>query len=119
MDELIEIFEFLYYSIIFFVIIIFLSITVDIMITKIFPQDTNKYIIVEVFVTWVFLSLILYYSKHLIYQIPNPFTNSKLKKNNLNIVMIMVLVPLIISCCVKNMKIKSGYLYDGIEDFFK
>jgi hypothetical protein len=117
MDELKEILEFLYYSIIFFVVVLFFSLTIDIMSTKIFPQNTDKYIIVEIFTIWICLSLVFYYSKYIIYQIPNPFTNSTLKKDNFTLVMIIVLVPLIISCSVKNMKAKTGYLYDNYEKF--
>ncbi len=117
-EEIIDILEFLYYSIIFFVVVLFFSFTIDIISTKIFPQDTDKYILVEVFTIWVCLSIVLYYSKHIIYQIPNPITDSKLKKNNLTLVMIIVLVPLIISCGVKNMKAKTSYLYDNYKKFF-
>jgi hypothetical protein len=117
MDELIEILEFLYYAIIFFVVVLFFSLTIDIMAKKIFPQDTDKYILVEMFTIWIGLSIILYYSKRIIYQIPNPFTHSTLKENNFNLVIILVLVPMIISCSVKNMRTKTGYLYDNYEKF--
>lgn len=117
MSEFLEILEFLYYSIIFFVVVLFFSLTIDIMATKIFPQDTNKYILVEIFTIWICLSIVLYFTKHMIYQIPNPFTDSKLKKNNLNLVMVIVLVPLIIACSIKNMRAKTSYLYDNYEKF--
>ena len=117
MDKLTEILEFLYYSIIFFVVVLFFSLTIDIMSTKIFPQDTNKYILVEIFTIWICLSLVFYYSKHMIYHIPNPFSNSTLKKDNFNLVMIFVLVPVIIACSIKNMKVKTSYVYDNYEKF--
>ena len=117
MDEFKEILEFLYYSIIFFVVVLFFSMTIDIMSTKIFPQNTDKYILAEIFTIWIGISLVFYYSKNMIYSIPNPFLNSTLKKNTFNFVMIIVLVPLIIACSIKNMRAKTSYLYDNYEKF--
>lgn len=117
MDELQEILEFLYYSIIFFVVVLFFSMTIDIMLNKLFPQDTNKYILAEIFTIWIGISLVFYYSKRMIYSIPNPFSNSTLKKDKFNLVMIIVLIPLIMGCCIKNMKEKTSFLYDNYEKF--
>lgn len=117
MDELIEILEFLYYAIIFFVVVLFFSLSIDIMAKKIYPQDTDKYILIEIFSIWIGLSIVLYYFKRIIYQIPNPFTNFKLKENNFNLVILLVLVPMIISSSAKNMRTKTGYLYDNYEKF--
>ncbi len=117
-EEVIDVLEFLYYSIIFYVVVLFFSVTIDILAYKIFPQDTNKYILIEIFVIWISLSIMLFYCKKFIYTIPNPFTNTTLRKSNLDILMIMVLVPLIIACSIRNMRNKTQYLYDNFEKYF-
>ena len=117
-EEVIDVLEFLYYSIIFYVVVLFFSVTIDILAYKIFPQDTNKYILIEIFVIWISLSIMLFYCKKFIYRIPNPFTNTTLRKSNLDILMIMVLVPLIIACSIRNMRNKTQYLYDNFEKYF-
>lgn len=118
MNEEISIIQFLYYSIIFFIVVLFLTIIIDIISTKIFPKDKHTYVLVEVFVIWILLSVMLFYSKKIIFSMPNPFTDSILKKNNFDISMIIVLVPLVISCGIRNMRTKSQYLYDDIEHIF-
>jgi hypothetical protein len=115
-NEITEILEFLYYSIIFYIVILFFSAIIDILAYKLFPQD--KYILIEIFVIWISLSIMLFYSKKLIYILPNPFTNSTLKNDKLNLLMLIVLVPLIISCSVKNMRNKTQMLYSKLETYF-
>ena len=118
MDNEMTILEFLYYSIIFFIVVLFLTIIIDIISNKIFPKERHKYILVEIFTTWILLSVIIYYCKKFIFLIPNPITNSEYVKSNFDITMIIVLVPIIISCCIRNMRNKTQYLYDDIEHFF-
>lgn len=117
MNEFIEILEFLYYSIIFFIIILFFSIIIDLIAKKIFPQDNIIYIFIEIFIIWICLAMILFYSKKIINQIPNPFTYSKIKNNEINIIMIITLIPLIISISVSNMRNKTQIIYKNIEDY--
>lgn len=118
MNEFLEVLEFLYYSIIFFIIILFFSIIIDIIAKKIFPSDNNQYIFIEIFVIWICLSIVLFYSKKIIYNIPNPFDNSNIKNNQINMIMIITLIPLIISISVNNMKSKTQIIYKNIEDYF-
>lgn len=117
MNEFIEILEFLYYSIIFFIIILFFSIIIDLIAKKIFPQDNIIYIFIEIFIIWICLAMILFYSKKIINHIPNPFTYSKIKNNEINIIMIITLIPLIISISVSNMRNKTQIIYKNIEDY--
>ena len=118
MNEEMSIIQFLYYSIIFFIVVLFLTIIIDVIVSKIFPKERHTYVLVEIFVMWILLSVMLFYSKKIIFSIPNPFTDSILEKNNFEIGMIIVLVPLIISCGIRNMRTKTQYLYDDIEHFF-
>ena len=76
------------------------------------------YILVEIFVLWILLSIMLFYSKKIIFSIPNPFTDLTLTKINFDYTLIIVLMPIIISCGIRNMRTKSQYLYDDIEHFF-
>jgi hypothetical protein len=116
MEDLLELLEFLYYSFIFFTIILFFSIIIDISISKLFPPDNNNYIILEIFVIWISLSILLYFSKKIIYNLPNPFTKTKILNNDLNIMMIITLVPLIVGVSVFNMKNKTNILYTNINN---
>ena len=116
MEEYLEILEFLYYSIIFFITTLFFSILIDISVSKFFPQNEHNYIILEIFIIWICLSVLLFYSKKIIYSLPNPFSKSKILNDNLNIVMIITLIPLIVSISVSNMKNKTHILYKKIEE---
>ena len=117
-EEEISIIQFLYYSIIFFIVVLFFTIIIDVIANKIFPKERHTYVLVEIFTIWILLSVMLFYSKKIIFSIPNPFTNSVLKKNNFNITLIIVLIPIVIGCGIQNMRNKTKYLYDDIEHFF-
>lgn len=116
MEEYLEILEFLYYSIIFFITTLFFAILIDIVISRLFPQGEHNLILLEIFLIWICLSILLFYSKKLIYSLPNPFTKSKLFDDNLNIMMIITLVPLIVSISVSNMKYKTNLIHKKIEE---
>ena len=96
----------------------FFNLLISIIATKIFPKEKHTYVLVELFVMWILLSVMFFYSKKIIFSIPNPFTNSILKNNNFDITMIIVLIPIVIGCCIINMRTKTQYLYDDIEHFF-
>jgi hypothetical protein len=118
MNKFLEIFEFLYYSIIFFIIIIFFSIIIDIISTKIFSKDNHKFIILEIFIIWTCLSILLFYSKKIIHYLPNPFSNKYIEDNNYEYLIYISLIPIIVSFSVKNMRNKTEMLYENIEHYF-
>ena len=118
MDNEIRFLDFIFYSIIFFIVLLFLTIIIDIISSKIFPEERHKSILAEIFVMWILLSVILFYSKKIIFSIPNPFTDSTLTKINFDYTLIIILMPIIISCGIRNMRTKSQYLYDDIEHLF-
>ena len=118
MNDFIEVLEFLYYSIIFFIIILFFSVIIDIVIKKIFLFDNDKhtYIFIEIFIIWICLSIILFYSKKLINFIPNPFGDTVISDREL--IIAVALLPIVISLSVQNMRTKTTIIYKNIEDYF-
>ena len=118
MDKIIEFLEFIYYSVIIFIIIIFLTILIDIISVKIFPQGYHSYIIVDIFITWILISIIVFYSKKLVYMLPFPFSESSLQNQDEHSIMIIMLIPVIVACSVKNIRNKTQYLYSNIEKYF-
>ena len=119
MDNFERLLEFLYYSIIIFIIVLFFTMIIDIVSTRIFPQDTHTYILAEIFMTWIILSIMIFYSKQILYIIPYPFAESSLKKNDDHVIIILSLITLLVACSVKNIRNKISYLYDDVEKYFK
>jgi hypothetical protein len=118
MNKFLEILEFLYYSIIFYLIVLFLTILINIGVNKIFPPENHDFVIIEIYIIWISLSVMIFYSKKFINLIPNPFTDSKLKEDNYKILMIVILIPLIVAHSSKAIKTRSQYLYDSVEKYF-
>ena len=119
MNKLEELLEFLYYSIIIFVIIIFFTFILDIVAQKVFPNDNSDYILGEIFILWLCISIIIYYTKKFVYMVPSPFVSSNLHTNDINNMMIIVLIPVIVACSVKNIRNKTQSLYARFEGHFK
>ena len=118
MNDFLEVLEFLYYSIIFFILILFFTIIIDILAKKIFTSSKIQYVLIEIFIIWICLSGILFYSKKIILNIPSPFDDSMVKNHQLNLIMVITLIPLIISISVKNMRAKTQLIYKNIDDYF-
>ena len=93
MNKLEELLEFLYYSIIIFVIIIFLTFILDIVAQKVFPNDDSNFILGQIFILWLCISLLIYYTKKFVYLVPSPFIDSNLHTNDINNMMIIILIP--------------------------
>jgi hypothetical protein len=121
MNKLEELLEFLYYSIIIFVIIIFFTIILDIVAQKVFPNDDSDFILGEIFILWLCISVIIYYTKKFIHLVPSPFPNSTIHtndNNNINNMMIIILIPVIVSWSIKNIRNKTQSLYKKFEGHF-
>lgn len=118
MNELFEITEFLYYSAIFFIVMLFFSLIIDVVINKFFNNTDNKYILIEIFLMWISISVVLFYSKKLLYNIPNPFGDDIKKNNHINLIMVMTSIPLIIGLSVSNIKNKTQILHKNFENLF-
>ena len=118
MNKFIKLLEYIYYSIIIYFIVLFITIMINITANKIFPQYTDKYIFVEMFTIWFCLSVMLYYIKDLIEIIPNPFTYSNLRMEDYNVLMTVILIPMIISHGSHNLKKKTENIYNSIDNYF-
>jgi hypothetical protein len=118
MNKLEELLEFLYYSIIIFVIIIFFTFILDIVAQKVFPNDDSDFILGQIFILWLGISLLIYYTKKFVYLVPSPFSSSNLHTNDINNMMIIILIPVIVACSVKNIRNKTQNLYTRFEGHF-
>jgi hypothetical protein len=117
-DIFLEILEFLYYGIIIFIIIIFFTMIIDITISKLFPNKEHNFIIIELFVTWIFIILLCFYSKKIILMLPSPFEETRIFNNHINTTLLFSLIPIVIGVSLLNMKNKSQKIYEKINKFF-
>jgi hypothetical protein len=117
MDSFLELLEFLYYAIIIFLIIIFFSMIIDITISKLFPYKEHNFIIIELFITWILIVVLCFYTKKIILIIPSPFTQTRILNDNWNTTMLYTLIPIVIGVSLFNMKNKSQKIYEKIDKF--
>ena len=67
---------------------------------------------------WISISIVLFYSKKILYDIKNPFGDNIQKNNNLHLIIIMTSIPLIIGLSASNIKNKMQIIHNKLEELF-